>query len=168
MTKEMNVKTVRCIIYSIYILTFFIPIYHVTILGVVYKSSIYSLQAGLFFTIFFFLVTASTITIQYIKEEWTKLAFLISSLILVLFLLILLLLKSSIYSISIAFYVQLILICYILFLQFAEKKALLVLQLIGEYSIKFYRFIEKKIKELIQNRKNKKIESEEQANEETN
>lgn len=163
MKKEMNIKTVKSIVYTIYLLTFFIPIYNTTILGVIYKSSVYSLQAGVFFTIFFFLVIYSTITIQYIKEEWIKLTFLISISVMILFLLILIFLKSSIYSMSIAFYIQLILIVYLFFLQFMEVKTLLFIQMIGEYSVKLYRFIKDKIKRIKET-----SESEEQANEETN
>ena len=176
MKKEINVKTVKSIVYTVYLLTFFIPIYNTTILGVVYKSSIYSLQAGVFFIIFFFIVIASTIIIQYLKEEWTKLSFLISSSVMFLFLLILVFLKSSIYSMSIAFYIQLMLIVYLFFLQFMEVKALLLLQKIGEYSVKMYHFIGEKINKFVQNRKDKSSSKEnieindsgEQENEKTN
>ncbi len=138
MEDENLLKHVKSGLFAFYYLTFFMTIYKTVVLGVTYKVSISNLNAGGTFKIVFLIAIVATIVVMYLKDNLEKIFYMITLVLIFLFLLILLFLKEDGTTIRIAFYLQVLIFGALIFAKYAESKTLEITKLVIEQSRKLF------------------------------
>lgn len=145
----MNINTqtnrIKLGLFVSYLIALFIPVYSITFNNQVFKSSVSKLNAGTFFVILFLVLIIVNIVIYLIKNEYYKYVYYLLMLSMLLLLSMLVFLKEPNYSLRLGFYLQSIIVFFIISIYFFESWTLKFYNKIKQSLIHLFNLIKSKL-----------------------